>query len=279
MLMTFTPTPSEHPAHYAPNTRDSLSEHLRASGLKPGQAVIVHTAFSKLGWTVGGAEALIRALMEVLTPEGTLVMPAHTSDNSEPSYWVNPPVPEAWWPVIRAHMPPFDAQTTPTSNMGMVPELFRTFPNVMRSRHPMLSFSAWGANAQMIIGEQTLEAPLGEHSPLAQLAALDGLVLMLGVDHSANTALHLAEHRARIALATEQQGSAMWVNGQRRWVTYDLPVYDSSDFAALGADYERAIDYTPTRIGLTGMRFHRLIPLLEFATGWLESKRGGATTK
>lgn len=273
--MTFTPAPFDHPAHYLPNTVDSLAEHLRASGVQAGQAVIVHSSMSKLGWTVGGAEAVVRALMQVLTPEGTLVMPAQTPDNSEPSYWVNPPVPESWWPVIREHMPAFDAQITPASSMGAVPEIFRGFPNVIRSRHPMLSFTAWGSGAQMIIGEQSLEAPLGENSPLSRLADMDGLVLLLGIDHSANTALHLAEHRARIAHPTERQGSAMWVNGQRRWVEYDFPVYNAEDFAALGADYERAIGYTPTRIGLTGMRFHRLTPLLEFAQGWLESKRGG----
>lgn len=276
--MTFTPTPFDHPAHYLPNTVENLAEHLRASGVQAGQAIIVHSSMSKLGWTVGGAEAVVRALMQVLTPEGTLVMPAQTPDNSEPSYWVNPPVPEAWWPVIRAHMPAFDAQITPASSMGVVPEIFRGFPNVMRSRHPMLSFTAWGSGAQAIIGEQSLEAPLGENSPLSRLAEMDGLVLLLGVDHSANTALHLAEHRARIPHTTERQGSAMWVNGQRCWVEYDFPVYNAEDFAALGADYERAIDYTPTRIGLTGMHFHRLTPLLEFATGWLESKRGGPET-
>jgi aminoglycoside 3-N-acetyltransferase len=273
--MTFTTAPFDHPAHYAPNTVESLADHLRASGLSAGQAVIVHTSLSRLGWTVGGGEAVIRALVNVLTPQGTLVMPTQTAENSEPSYWVNPPVPESWWPVIRAHMLPFDAQTTPTSYMGVVPEIFRGFPNVMRSHHPMLSFAAWGAGAQSIVGEQSLEAPLGERSPLSRLAEMNGCVLLLGVDHGANTALHLAEHRARIAQVTERQGSAMWVNGQRHWVEYQLPVYNSEDFAALGADYETAIGYTPTRIGLTGMHFHRLVPLLEFATGWLESKRGG----
>lgn len=276
--MTFTPAPLEYPEHFTPNTVDSLAEYLSASGVEAGQAMIVHASLSKLGWTIGGGEAVIRALMNVLTPQGTLVMPAHTSDNSEPAYWVNPPVPETWWPVIRAHMPPFDAQTTPTSYVGVVPEIFRSFPNVMRSHHPMVSFTAWGAGAQSIVGEQSLEAPLGEESPLSRLVELDGYVLLLGVDHSANTALHLAEHRARVPMETERQGSAMWVNGQRRWVQYDLPLYNSDDFAELGADYERAIGYTPTRIGLTGMRFHRLAPMLEFATGWLEAKRGGPKT-
>ena len=212
--------------------------------------------------------------MDVLTPAGTLVMPAQTSENSEPSHWINPPVPEAWWPVIRAHMPPYDPQTTPTGYLSIVAEQFRTYPNVMRSRHPMISFTAWGAGAQEIVREQSMESPIGQDSPLARLVEMDGRVLLLGVDHSVNTALHLAEHRARIQHPVEKQGSAVWVNGQRRWVEYDLFAYDSDDFAALGADYESAIHYEPGQIGLGEVRFHRLAPLLSFAAGWLEAKRG-----
>ena len=268
------PSPLDHPAHFVPNTVESLVRDLRAIGLREGQAVIVHTSLSQLGWTVGGGEAVVRALMEVLTPSGTLVMPAQTADNSEPSHWVNPPVPEAWWPVIRAHLPPYDAQTMPTGSLGAVAELFRTFPNVMRSHHPMISFTAWGAHAQPIISHQSLEAPIGDDSPAARLLDLDGRVLLLGVDHGVNTSLHLAEHRARIAHPIEKQGSALWVNGQRRWVEYDLFAYNSEDFAALGADYEAAIGYAPSRIGLGAVRLHRLQPLLAFGAGWLEAKRG-----
>jgi aminoglycoside 3-N-acetyltransferase len=269
------PTPLEHPDHFVPNTVESLVRDLRAVGVREGQTIIVHTSLSRLGWTVGGAEAVIRALMDVVTPAGTLVMPAQTADNSEPSHWVNPPVPDSWWPVIRAHLPPYDPQTTPTGSLGVVAECFRTFPNVMRSHHPMISFTAWGANAQPLISHQSLEAPIGDDSPIARLLDLDGRVLLLGVNHGVNTSLHLAEHRARIPHPVEKQGSAMWVNGRRRWVEYDLFAYDDSGFAELGADYEAAIGYTPAHIGLGEARLHRLGPLLAFAVGWLEAKRGG----
>ncbi len=268
------PVPLDHPAHYVPNTVESLARDLRALGMTAGQTVMVHTSLSALGWTVGGGEAVVRALMDVLTPQGTLVMPGQTADNSEPSHWANPPVPEAWWPVIRAHSPPYDPQTTPTSGLGVVAEQFRTYPGVMRSHHPMISFTAWGAGAQEIVRHQSLEAPIGDDSPVARLLDKDGHVLLLGVNHGVNTALHLAEHRARIAHPVEAQGSAMWVNGQRRWVEYSLFAYDSGDFAALGSDYEAAVGYEPARIGLGTVRFHRLAPLMAFATGWLEAMRG-----
>ena len=85
----------------SPLTRRSLARTLRACGLARGQVVLVHSSMSKLGWIVGGAEVVILALLDVIGQEGTLMMPTHTSDNSDPARWENPPVPEAWWPVIR----------------------------------------------------------------------------------------------------------------------------------------------------------------------------------
>lgn len=35
-------------------------------------------------------------------PTGTLVVPTHTPENTDPAGWPNPPVPEAWWSHPRA---------------------------------------------------------------------------------------------------------------------------------------------------------------------------------
>ena len=105
-----------------PLTRKILAEKLREYGLGAGQIVLVHSSMSKLGWIPGGAEAVILALLDVLGEKGTLVMPAHSSDNSDPARWENPPVPEAWWPIIRETTPAFNPATTPTRMMGAIPD-------------------------------------------------------------------------------------------------------------------------------------------------------------
>ena len=48
-----------------PLTVLSLTEELRTCGLVEGQTVLVHMAMSKLGWVIGGAEAVILALLGV----------------------------------------------------------------------------------------------------------------------------------------------------------------------------------------------------------------------
>ena len=109
-----------------PLTVDSLTEQLGVCGLQAGQTVLVHSSMSKLGWVAGGAQAVIQALLRVLGEDGTLMMPTHTTQNTDPGNWSNPPVPESWVPIIRANTPAFDPAITPTRGMGVIPELFRT---------------------------------------------------------------------------------------------------------------------------------------------------------
>jgi len=79
-----------------PFTLDSLVSDLRALGLVAGDTVLVHSSLSAIGYVAGGAQAVVLALLEVIGTEGTLVVPTHSGDLSDPSRWENPPVPEAW---------------------------------------------------------------------------------------------------------------------------------------------------------------------------------------
>lgn len=84
-----------------PVTYSSLIDDFMKIGIRPGMNVIVHSSLSTIGWVCDGVVSVINALENVITPDGTLVMPAHSSDLSDPSHWENPPVPESWWEIIR----------------------------------------------------------------------------------------------------------------------------------------------------------------------------------
>ena len=140
---------------------------------------------------------MIHALMDVVTPEGTLVMPEHSGDLSDPANWRHPPVPENWWNIIRESMPAYHPDYTPSRGMGAIPEVFRTMPEVIRSDHPEVSFAAWGKHATFITSNHSLDYSLGENSPLAKIYDLNGKVLLLGVGFENNTSFHLSEIRAR----------------------------------------------------------------------------------
>ncbi|HEX5938947.1 MAG TPA: AAC(3) family N-acetyltransferase [Dehalococcoidia bacterium] len=259
----------------APVTVASLAEDLRRLGLPAGSVVLVHSSLSKLGWVCGGPGAVILALREVVGAEGTIVMPAHSGELSDPAGWENPPVPESWWEPIREGMPPFDPSLTATRQMGAIAELFRQQPGVLRSYHPNDSFAAQGRHAAAITEGHSLAYGLGEDSPLARVYELDGLVLLLGVGHGNNTSLHLAEHRADFT-GKEQilHRAPMLVDGERRWVEFPDIDTNESDFVAIGADFAR--DGGPVTVGPVGAGQAMLMPqgaIVDYAVNWMEKHR------
>jgi len=257
-----------------PNTIKSLIDDLKSLGLKKGSVVIVHSALSKLGWTVGGSVSVIKALQKLLTSTGTLVMPSFTSGNSDPRNWENPPVPETWWDIIRKNQPAFHPEITPTRGIGIIPEVFRKFPGVIRSDHPISSFTAWGKNAHKIVKNHTLLSDLGEGSPLSNIYDLKGQVLLLGVDHSNNTSLHLAEYRSNYPSKKFQKtGSSILINNERKWVEWEELNHNSDDFQDLGFDFEKRINYRPKDVGLAESRLLSQPTIVDFAVEWMENNR------
>jgi aminoglycoside 3-N-acetyltransferase len=53
--------------------RSRLARDLENLGLGPGGVAMVHCRMSALGWVVGGAETVVRALLDALGPDGTLM--------------------------------------------------------------------------------------------------------------------------------------------------------------------------------------------------------------
>jgi aminoglycoside 3-N-acetyltransferase len=257
-----------------PLTAESLAEQFAACGLSAGQTVLVHTKMSALGWIIGGPVPVIQALLRVLGPTGTLMMPSHSTDNTDPAHWRNPPVPESWWPFVREHMPAYDPAYTPTRNMGVVANTFLNWPGVTRSSHPTDSFAALGPNTDILLRPHPIESNLGEQSPLARLYDLDGYVMLIGVDHGTNTSLHLAEHRANYpGKHTITFGCAVMVDGQRQWATFDGIALDDDDFPQLGDAYEAAHNIRRGRVGQAEVRFMKQKPLVDFAVEWMNQHR------
>lgn len=259
----------------APRTCRSMAEELRSGGLRPGMHVLVHTRLSALGWVAGGPVAVIQALQEVLTSEGTLLMPAFSGDLSDPAHWSRPPVPQDWWATIRREMPPFDPLITPTRSLGRVPELFRTWPGVRRSNHPQSSFSAWGREALYLTADHQQEQGLGDQSPLGRLYQLDGWTLFLGTDFRTCTALHLSEERSGRCLP-QRQGAPVMTAGGPRWVEWETLAYDDTDFPTIGAAYLEGAaesDVRRFKVGSADCLLLRLQPLVDFGTAWMRNRR------
>jgi aminoglycoside 3-N-acetyltransferase len=256
-----------------PRTRLSLAADLRQLGLEPGAVVIVHSSLSSLGWVCGGSEAVVLALMDVLTESGTLVMPTHSADYSDPGKWENPPVPESWLEAIHENMPAFDPRTVPTRGMGRIPETLRSWPEALRSSHPAFSFAAWGRHASFVTGDHSLDYSLGEGSPLARIYELDGQILLLGVGYESNTSFHLAEYRAP-AVRKSEDGAPIVESGQRVWKTYTDIELNEELFGQIGADFEKGVGVRSFGVGSAQAKHFSQRRAVDFAREWLAQRRG-----
>jgi len=258
-----------------PGTVSTLVDDLRDLGVESGETLLVHSSLSALGWVVGDAQAVVDALREAVTDSGTLVMPAHTGQYTDPSVWSNPPVPDDWVETIRDERPPFRPESTPTRGMGAIAECFRGYPDTVRSRHPTVSFAAWGADAESVVADHAYDEGLGEESPLAAVYDRGGRVLMLGTGHGTNTSIHLAEYRAEFPTERTAGEAPVLEDGEVVRVEYEDIETDTSDFEALGADFEERVPEAVER-GHVGAAEARLVDqraLVDFAVEWFEANR------
>jgi aminoglycoside 3-N-acetyltransferase len=168
---------------------------------------MVHTRMSALGWVVGGSETVVRALLEALGPDGTLM--AYAS-------WAEHVYRPSDWPVDRrkayvAEPPVFHPATGAVDpEYGRIPERVRTWPGALRSPHPEAGVVAVGARAPWLVERHPPDDGYGADSPFARLVQDGGQVLMLGAPLDTVTLLHHAEAIARVP--------------ERRRVTYRVRV-------------------------------------------------------
>ncbi len=150
-------------------TLDRLADDLRLLGLGRGDRVALHSSLKSLGFVLGGPETVVRALMEVVGPEGTVLMP-----------------------VFSRPAPRFSVAETP-SRTGLITETFRRMPGVVRSPHPTHSVAVWGDLAQEIADGHEHASGLGADSPFHRLAEMGGFVVLLGCDSRSSSIIHVAE--------------------------------------------------------------------------------------
>ena len=170
---------------------------------------MVHTRMSALGWVVGGSETVVRALLEALGPDGTLMAYASWAEHVYgPSDW-----PAEHRDAHLAEPPVFDPATGEVDRTyGRIPERLRTWPGALRSGHPEAGVVAVGARAAWLVECHPPDDGYGADSPFARLVEAGGQVLMLGAPLDTVTLLHHAEAVARVA--------------RKRRVTYRVRVAD-----------------------------------------------------
>ena len=252
-------------------TRRRLVSDLSAIGLEAGDSVLVHASIRSVGRVLGGPDAIIDALREVLGPEGTLL--AYTDWQLEEDAL---DIPE-----LRDDIPPFDpVRSRSCRDYGTWAELVRTVPGAMRSGNPGASMTALGGKAEWFTTGHALNYGYGPESPLGKLVEAKGKVLMLGAPLDTMTLLHHAEQIADFP--------------NKQVISYDVPIlrdgetvwqrfeeFNTSDApGGLAEDYMVSVveDFLATGRGARGsigeassvlVRADEIVP---FAVEWLEER-------
>jgi aminoglycoside 3-N-acetyltransferase len=160
-------------------TEADIIEALRQHGLNSGDVALVHSSLSRLGNVQGGAPTVIRALLEVLGDEGTLVMPSFPALGYTYNYL--------------STNPSFDVRHTP-SQMGIITETFRKIKGVKRSLHPTDPVCAVGKETKFLLKSHFLQlTPYNENSPFYKLITLKGKIVTLGTRLDTVTNFHVPE--------------------------------------------------------------------------------------
>ena len=191
-----------HQRFYAFTAAD-LKRALLQLGVVPGDVLMVHSAFDRFVGFHGGPVGAIRALQEVVGPGGALMMPTIPFQGTAIEYALGDPV--------------FDAQHT-VSRMGLISEVFRRSPGVVRSLHPTHSVAVWGRRADAIIaGHELAETPCGRLTPYGRLLDYDGKILLAGVPPSTMTFGYFVaeelEPRLAVPVLTRERYPMRWKDG------------------------------------------------------------------
>lgn len=165
-------------------TAAELARGFTKLGVSADQQILLHSSLSSLGQVVGGADTVIDTLLNILGPEGTLLVPTLTGHEA----------------IGHDADVVFDVASTPAWT-GRIPETLRQRHTATRSLHPTHSVAAIGADADHLTrGHEDTLTPCGIGSPYVRLASRPtGWILLLGVGHESNTTLHAVEELAGVS--------------------------------------------------------------------------------
>lgn len=159
-------------------TDKEIKDILHRLGVNFGDDICVHSEIYRFGKPLVKRElffeSIIRALEEVVLPQGTLIMPAFSYSfcNGEP----------------------YDVLNTP-SKVGALTEEFRKKSGIKRTQHPIFSFSVHGKNEKEYLN--TGDDAFSHDSVYGKLIDNNGKVVFLGANKG-YTIYHLAEEKVGV---------------------------------------------------------------------------------
>ena len=158
-------------------TKSNIIAQLKKMGVPRDKVVIMHSSLRSIGKTENGAKTILDAMIEYFTEEGGLfAVPTHT------------------WADIGKDIT-LDMTDRKTC-LGAFSAFALSDSRGIRSENPTHSLIVFGDREKalkFIDGELRVTSGTSPESCYGKMIALDGYILLVGVNHARNTFLHSAE--------------------------------------------------------------------------------------
>ncbi len=178
--------------------RKEIAEGLRSLGLKEGSIVLLHSSFLSLGKVKNGPGEVIKAFLDVIGKEGTILVPAF-------------------------------------GQLGVLVEEVKHLPGAIISSCPVGTVAAYGPAAKALCQDHwKAETAHGKDTPYTRLADRGGFICLLGVDQDRNTSLHSIE--ALLKLPYLSTVSRTFKNPSGKEVTREYKFYPGPHRDFIGID-------------------------------------------
>jgi aminoglycoside 3-N-acetyltransferase len=160
-------------------SKQDLLEGLRRLGVRSGDALLVHSSLDQFIAFAGTPTDITATLIEAVGDTGHILMPTLPFRGTALDYALSGRV--------------FNVDRTP-SQTGLLTELFRRSPGVVRSVHPTHSVAVRGPRAAYFAAEHNLATtPCGRSTPYSRLLDEKGKILFMGTDIGVMTFFHFIE--------------------------------------------------------------------------------------
>lgn len=162
-------------------SKQRLIDDLALMGLKSGDHLGLSLSLKSIGYVKGGPKTIIEALLEVVGPDGTLMMNAYTE------FFYLAEVRLGWTDYV------YNYRSTRV-NTGIVPETFRQWEKSIRSKHPTHSNVAFGKYASALLAGHDENA--SAYLPYSRLSEINGKYLAIGIGERLVGFRHQAQYKA-----------------------------------------------------------------------------------
>lgn len=176
----------------SPITKADFINAYKELGIKSDSCLEVHSSVSSLGYIINKEYDICDSLLETVT-DGVVIMMAHNGEFSDPSEWINPPVPKEWHQLINDKRRIFDKDLFIPERVGKVAQLFCKYKSVTKTNHPITAMSVLNNTKD----KNWLNHDLDERkmvNPLFKLMENEGKILFIDTDFTSCTSIHLTEH-------------------------------------------------------------------------------------